>query len=64
MGREKYVQIGSSALRAPDGTPYPSVPIYIKVDESAVDPESGLTEGEKELFCGYCCMCNMNGVYS
>ena len=46
---ESLVCIGSTALRAPDGTPYPSVPMYVIVDESQVDKKTGLSEGENEL---------------
>lgn len=46
---ERLVCVGSTALRAPDGAFLPSVPLYIKVDESAVDLKTGLTPGEAEL---------------
>jgi len=47
---ERLVCIGSTAQRAPDGTPYPSVPMYIIVEDSDVDPTSGLSAGEAELY--------------
>ena len=46
---ERLVRIGETALRAPDGTPLPTVPMYIIVDEKAVDTKTGLTKGEAEL---------------
>jgi len=46
---ERLVLIGSTAMRAPDGTPYPSVPMYIIVDESQVNEKTGLSHGEEEL---------------
>lgn len=46
---EYLVCVGSTAMRAPDGTPYPSVPMYVIVDESQVDKKTGLSEGETEL---------------
>ncbi len=47
--KEKYVQVGQTALRAPDGTPYPAVPLYIKVPDDSIDPATELAECEKEL---------------
>lgn len=46
---ERLVCVGATALRAPDGTFLPSVPLYIKVSDSAVNPKTGLTEGEEEM---------------
>jgi len=50
MNDEKFVMIGATALRKPDGTFHPAIPLYVKVDQGAVDPDNGFTEGEKELY--------------
>lgn len=47
--KERLQWVGSTALRAPDGTFLPSVPLYIKVPASTVNPNSGLSAGEEEL---------------
>ena len=48
----KYIQIGVTALRAPDGTPLPAVPLYIKVDDD-VDEEQ-MQEPMITDFAGLC----------
>lgn len=48
----KFVQIGVTALRAPDGTPLPAVPLYIKVDDD-VD-EVKMQEPMITDFAGLC----------
>jgi len=47
---ERLVCIGSSALRAPDGTPLDSVPIYKIVDESSVNAETGMSDCEADFY--------------
>jgi len=47
---ERLVCIGSSALRAPDGSPLESVPIYKIVGESSVNSETGMSDCEAEFF--------------
>lgn len=32
---EKFIQVGVAALRKPDGTYQPAVPLYVKADEQA-----------------------------
>jgi len=46
---ERLVLIGSTAMRKPDGTPYPSVPMYIIVDKSQINERTGLSHGEEEM---------------
>lgn len=46
---EHLVCVGQTAMRAPDGSFYPSVPMYVIVGEEQVDKETGLSEGEEEL---------------
>lgn len=48
---EALVQIGVTALRAPNGDFLPSVPMYIKVGAEQVNPKTGLSVGEEDL-CG------------
>ena len=50
MSKEKYICVGSTALRAPDGSFLPSVPLYIKVEEIAGDNGDGITTGETEHY--------------
>ena len=45
---QRLVCVGQTALRGPDGTPLHAVPMYIVVDKSAVDPQSGLVQGEAD----------------
>lgn len=45
---QHLVCIGQTALRGPDGTPLPSVPMYIIADKSTVNPKTGHTLGEAE----------------
>ncbi|NLI22260.1 MAG: hypothetical protein GX418_12050 [Clostridiales bacterium] len=45
---EALVRIGQTALRAPDGTYLPAVPLYIKVKASEVD-KTEVSEGEHGL---------------
>ena len=37
MSKEVFIQIGVTALRAPDGSFLPSVPLYAKVNGEEVD---------------------------
>ena len=46
---EKYVQVGETAARAPDGTFLPAVPLYVKVGVVAINPATGLSHGETEF---------------
>lgn len=47
---EHFVQCGFTALRDPaTGAFLPAVPLYIKVDASAVDNQTGLAACEKQL---------------
>ena len=46
---EMLVCVGRTAMRRADGSFLPSVPLYIKVHESQVDAETGLSQGEAEL---------------
>ena len=46
---QRLVCAGQTALRSPDGTPLPAVPMYIIVDESVIDPKTGLAPGEAEM---------------
>jgi|GEM_PF-483801 len=49
---ERLVCVGQTALRAPDGTPLPAVPLYKIVDASEVGAEcsGNLTTGESGLY--------------
>ena len=47
MKKEVFVQVGVTALRAPDGSFLPSVPLYIKAPEEDVNPKTGRYEGEE-----------------
>lgn len=40
---DQYIQVGSTALRAPDGSFLPSVPLYVKATPENVAAESALT---------------------
>lgn len=44
--KETYIQIGQAALRAPDGSFLPAVPLYTKVPEKDVDKKTGVYKGE------------------
>jgi len=50
MSKEKYICVGSTALRAPDGSFLPSVPLYVKVEENTADNDTGLSTGETGLY--------------
>jgi hypothetical protein len=52
MGNSVFVCVGQTAMRAPDGAPLPAVPLYVKVDGSGVDPDTGLAGCEAELLDG------------
>lgn len=52
MTMAKYIQIGVTALRGPDGTPLPSVPLYIKVDDDV--EEEQMQEPMITDFAGLC----------
>jgi len=41
---ERYIQVGVTALRAPDGSFLPSVPLYIKSTPEARAAEEALTQ--------------------
>jgi len=47
---ELLVCIGQTALRGPDGTPLPSVPMYVIVNKKDVDPETGYAKREAKAF--------------
>jgi hypothetical protein len=49
LGIEKYVQVGETAARAPDGSFLPAVPLFVRVDETAINPANGQTAGESEF---------------
>ena len=46
---EMIACVGSAAIRAPDGTPLPSVPLYVIVDAKTVNQKTGLAPGEAEV---------------
>lgn len=46
---ECFIQVGLTALRDPRGNFLPGVPLYIKIDPTEVDQQTGLAECEKEL---------------
>ena len=46
---ERLVQVGVTALRGPDGSFLPAVPMYIKVDAKDVSGKTGLSKGEEQL---------------
>jgi hypothetical protein len=46
---ERLVQIGQTAMRAPDGSFLPAIPMYIIVKAADVLPEKNLSTGEAEL---------------
>jgi len=46
---ERLVCVGHTALRAPDGSFLPSVPMYIKVGEGQIDAGTGFSSGEKDI---------------
>ena len=48
---ERIVCVGQTALRAPDGTPLPAVPLYkiVDVGEAHIDT-AGLSVGESGLY--------------
>lgn len=41
---EEYIQVGVTAMRGPDGSFLPAVPLYIRADDSAKAGEARLTE--------------------
>ncbi len=45
-----YIQIGVTAMRGPDGSFLPAVPLYIKAEDSARAGEAQLTEDIGRLF--------------
>lgn len=47
---EVLVQVGVTALRAPDGSFLPSVPLYIITDKSEIIPETNMTKSESGLY--------------
>jgi len=49
LAGEHFVQIGITALRAPDGAFLPSVPLYIKVPDCDIGKDTGLSHGERGL---------------
>ena len=40
--KEKYIQVGVTAMRGPDGNFLPAVPLYIKAEEGAEEAEEAL----------------------
>lgn len=49
MSKEVFVQIGVTALRAPDGSFLPSVPLYIKAEAEEVSPAGKYIGNEPAL---------------
>ena len=47
---EKYIQVGFTALRGPDGGYLPAVPLYIKAEGDAPEAEEKLIEDLGTLF--------------
>ena len=47
---EKYIQVGFTALRSPDGGYLPAVPLYIKAEEDAPEAEEKLIDDLGKLF--------------
>lgn len=47
MAKERYIQVGVTAMRDAMGNPLPAVPIYIKTTEPI--NESGLTASEENV---------------
>lgn len=41
---EKYIQVGVTALRRPDGGFLPAVPLYIKAEDGAEEAEEALID--------------------
>lgn len=41
---EKYIQVGVTALRGPDGVFLPAVPLYIKAEDGAEEAEEALID--------------------
>lgn len=40
--KEKFIQVGVTAMRGPDGEFLPSVPLYIKAEDGAEEAEEAL----------------------
>ena len=50
---EKYIQVGVTALRDPaTGNFLPSVPLYVKADEAAVEAEKKMINDIAKVFAG------------
>ena len=41
---EKYIQVGVTALRGPDGNFLPAVPLYLKAEDGAAEAEEKLIQ--------------------
>lgn len=48
-GGEIFEEIGFTALRDPDGSFLPSVPMYIRVSKECYNPKTGMSDGEEKL---------------
>lgn len=55
---ERLVQIGQTALRAPDGSFLPAQPLYVVVSASEVIPETEMSKGEGE------CLADVAGIFA
>jgi hypothetical protein len=49
MNKEVFVQIGLTALRGPDGSFLPAVPLYVKADPADVSPAGQYIGSEPAL---------------
>lgn len=47
---ENYIQVGETALRAPDGSFLPSVPLYVKAEDVGEEAEERLIYDIGKLF--------------
>lgn len=50
---ERLAQVGFTALRAPDGSFLPSVPMFVIVDAGKVNEKTGFSEGEEETMTDF-----------
>ena len=50
MCDNEYIQVGETALRAPDGSFLPSVPLYVKAEDIGDDAEERLISDIGRLF--------------
>lgn len=63
---EKYIQVGVTAMRGPDGKFLPAVPLYIKAEDGAEEAEEKLISDIGHLLAlrmkAYIDGCNRAGV--